>query len=101
MTSGRLVPAVRRSHKTISFTSFSTAAAGRMGGITGKGLKLLQEKQSGGGGVNEEVVAAKAAMHPVLIGPALDVKNGKMILGLCPSIDALSNQGDSSLDLHA
>lgn len=55
-----------------------------MGGITGKGLKLLQEKQSGGGGVNEEVVAA---MHPVLIGPALDVMNRKMTSGLCSSIE--------------
>lgn len=51
-----------------------------MDGITGKGLKLLQEKQSGGGGVNEEIVAA---MHPVLIGPALDVMNRKMTSGLC------------------
>lgn len=67
-----------------------------MAGITGKGLKLLQEKQRGGGGINKEVIQA---MHPALLGPALDVMNEKMIWGLCSSVDALS--ADSSLDLHA
>lgn len=68
-----------------------------MAGITGKGLKLLQEKQGGGGGINEAVINA---MHPALLGPALDVMNASMISGLRPSIDALSTQGDGTLDLH-
>ena len=67
-----------------------------MAGITGKGLELLQEKQRGGGGINEEVVKA---MHPALLGPALDAMNEKMISGLCSSVEAL--YGESSLDLHA
>lgn len=69
-----------------------------MAGITGKGLQLLQEKQGGGGGINEAVIRA---MHPALLGPALDVMNASMISGLCPSINALSSNSDSPLDLHA
>lgn len=95
---GKLVSAVQRNHKIISFDPFLTAAANRMAGITGKGLRLLQEKQGGGGGINEDVIHA---MHPALLGPALDVMNQKMILGLCSSIDALSSNRELSLDLHA
>lgn len=90
--------AIQRNHKVISFDPFVTAAANRMGGITGEGLKLLQEKQNGGGGVNEEIITA---MHPALLGTALDVMNKKMILGLCSSVDALLDYGDSPLDLYA
>ncbi len=69
-----------------------------MGGITGKGLTLLQERENGGGGVNEEVLAA---MHSALLGPSLDVMNAKMISGLCSPINALASIGDRPLDLHA
>ena len=96
INSGKLVSAIQRNHRIISFDPFLTAAANRMAGINGKGLKLLQEKQGGGGGINKEVIKA---MHPALLGHALDAMNEKMILGLCSSVDALS--GDSSLDLHA
>ena len=95
---GKLVSAVQRNSKIISFDPFLTGAAKRMAGITGKGLKLLQEKQAGGGGINEDVIHA---MHPALLGPALDTMNQKMISGLCSSVDALSSNEESPLDLHA
>ena len=95
---GKLVSAVQRNHKLISFDPFLTASAKRMAGITGKGLTLLSDKPGGGGGINEEVVHA---MHPALLGPALDVMNQKMISGLCSSVDALSSNGENPLDLHA
>ena len=95
---GKLVSAVQRNHKLISFDPFMTAAAKRMAGITGKGLKLLQEKRCGGDGINETIVNA---MHSALLGPALDVMNQKMISGLYSSVDALWVNGESSLDLHA
>ena len=95
---GKLVSAVQRNHKIISFNPFLTAAAKRMAGITGKGLKLLQEKQYGGGGINEDIIHA---MHPALLGPALDLMNQKMISGLCSSVDALASNGKNPLDLHA
>ena len=79
INSGKLVSAIQRNHKIFSFDPFLTAAANRMAGITGKGLKLLQEKRGGGGGINEKVIHA---MHPALLGSALDVMNGKMISGL-------------------
>ena len=95
---GKLVSAVQRNHKLISFDPFLTAAAERLAGITGKGLKLLQEKQSGGGGINADIINA---IHPALLGPALDVMNQKMISGLCSSVDALCGNEESPLDLHA
>ena len=69
-----------------------------MGGITGEGLEMLREKQDGGGGLGTEVVHA---MHPALLGPALDGMNQKMISGLCFSVDALTSNGENPLDLHA
>ena len=96
--SGKLVSAVQRNHKLISFDPFLTASAERIAGITGKGLKLLQERHSGGGGANEDVVHA---MHPALLGPALDVMNQKMISGLCSSVDAFASNPEKPLDLHA
>ena len=94
----RLVPAIQRNHNLISFDPFSTAAAKRMGGISGPGLTLLQEKQTGGKGLHADVVNA---MHPTLSGRSLDIMNQKMISGLCPSIDALPGKAESVVDLHA
>ena len=95
---GKLVSAVQRNHKILSFDPFLTASTKRIAGITGKGLQLLQEKQGGGQGIHEEVVHA---MKPALLGPALDVMNRKMISGLCSSVDALSSDEENPLDLHA
>lgn len=65
ISSASLVSAVQRNHKTISIDPFLTAEANRMAGIQGKGLKLLQEKENGGGGINNDVIHS---MHPVLLG---------------------------------
>ena len=95
---GKLVSAVQRNHKNLSFDPYVTAAAKRMVGITGVGLHLLQEKHNGGCGINQDIIHA---MHPALLGPGLDEMNQKMISGLCSSIDALSSDGENTLDLHA
>lgn len=68
-----------------------------MAGIQGKGLKLLQEKENGGGGVNNDVIHS---MHPVLLGSGLDRMNSTMIKNLQISIDKLESQYDVSFDLH-
>ena len=94
--SGKLVSAVQRNHRFLSFDPLLTQSAKRIGGVTGDGLKLLQEKRGGGGGLNQEVVHA---MHPALLGPGLDQMNQKMISGLCASFDALSGNGVNTLDL--
>ena len=95
--SASLVSAVQRSHKTISFDPFLTTAANRLAGIHGKGLKLLQDTENGGGGVNSKVVHS---MHPALLGPGLDAMNRNMIHNLQTSIDKLESQHEVSLDLH-
>ncbi|KAF7510550.1 hypothetical protein GJ744_006396 [Endocarpon pusillum] len=96
VNSASLVSAVQRHHKTISFDPFLTAAANRLSGITGDGLKLLQETESGGGGINNKVLHS---MHPALLGPGLDVMNKNMINNLKASIDGLES-GQTSFDLH-
>ncbi|KAI9676944.1 MAG: hypothetical protein M1817_006783 [Caeruleum heppii] len=93
-----LVAAVQRNSRIISFDPFLTAAANRMSGIEGDGLKLLQETKSGGGGINNKVLHA---MHPALLGEGLDTMNRKMIVNLKKSLDDLKLQEHSPFDLHA
>lgn len=97
INSASLVSAVQRNHKTVSFDPFLTAAANRMAGIDGEGLKLLQETENGGGGVNNKVLHS---MHPALLGPGLDRMNSTMINNLQISIDKLELQHNLSFDLH-
>ena len=87
---------MQRNHKTISFDPFLTAAANRLSGITGNGLKLLQETESGGGGINNKVLHS---MHPALLGLGLDIMNKAMIKNLKASIDELESNR-TSFDLH-
>lgn len=98
MNSASLVSAVQRNHKIVSFDPFLTAAANRLAGIDGEGLKLLQETENGGGGVNNKVLHS---MHPALLGPGLDGMNSTMINNLQISIDNLESQHNLSFDLHA
>jgi cytochrome P450 len=97
INSASLVSAVQRNSKTISFDPFLTAAANRMSGIEGEGLKLLQETESGGGGLNNEVLHS---MHPALLGEGLDVMNRAMIKNLQKSLDDLQNDQNVAFDLH-
>ena len=95
--SAALVSAVQRNHKIISFDPFLTAAANRMAGISGPGLELLRETQSGGGGINMDVLRS---MHPALLGPGLDIMNKNMISELLSSVKELAASGGKSVDLH-
>lgn len=70
INSANLVSAVQRHHKVISFDPLLTAAANRLSGITGDGLKLLQETENGGGGLNNKMLQS---MHPALLGSGLDI----------------------------
>ncbi len=69
-----------------------------MAGISGDGLKLLEETESGGGGINNKVIHA---MHPALLGPGLDKMNETMIKNLKVSIDELEVKKVVTFDLHA
>jgi hypothetical protein len=96
INTAKLVSAVQRNHRTISFDPFLTAAAERISGIKGKGLKLLQETENGGRGLNNAVLHA---MHPALLGSGLDTMNKNMIVNLQTSIDNLATQ-HGVIDLH-
>ena len=61
------------------------------------GLKLLQVKENGGGGINNDVIHS---MHPVLLGSGLDRMNSTTIKNLQISIDKLESRHDVSFDLH-
>ncbi|KAH0195718.1 cytochrome P450, partial [Aureobasidium melanogenum] len=95
--SARLVAAVQKNHKCISFDPFLTAAANRMAGIRGPGLKLLQECRSGGHDLNNKVLHA---MTHSLLGKGLDYMNSTMLSKMEPLIDGLVNTTNISLDLH-
>jgi hypothetical protein len=95
--SARLVAAVQKNHKCISFDPFLTAAANRMAGIRGPGLKLLQERRSGGHDLNNKVLHA---MTHSLLGKGLDCMNSTMLSKMEPLIDELVNTTNISLDLH-
>ncbi|KAF2770172.1 putative P450 monooxygenase [Teratosphaeria nubilosa] len=97
VTSAKIVAAVQKNHKVIAFDPFLTGAANRMAGIEGPGLKLLQESQSGGGNLNQEVLHA---MVPSLLGSGLDKMNITMVSKLEPLITKLVEQEEGVFDLH-
>lgn len=97
INSAGLLPAIQRNSKTISFDPLLTNAAKRLAGVHGKGLKLLQEVENGGGGLNTQVVHA---MQPALLGSGLDTMNKSMINNLQISIEELQATQNDPLDLH-
>ncbi|SMR45237.1 unnamed protein product [Zymoseptoria tritici ST99CH_3D1] len=97
VNSARMVAAVQKSHKIIAFDPFLTAAANRMAGINGPGLRLLQETQAGGKGVNQEVLHA---MIPTMLGSGLDQMNRTMLRKLGPLLDDMIKDAPKTLDLH-
>ncbi|KAJ5709762.1 hypothetical protein N7493_010053 [Penicillium malachiteum] len=76
ITTSDLAAAVQRNSKTISFDPLLVAAANHLAGITGDGLKLLDDTSNGGSGVSKHILHA---MHPALLGQNLDEMNRNMI----------------------
>lgn len=95
--SARLVTAVQKNHKCISFDPFLTAAANRMAGISGSGLKLIQESRSGGRDLNNKVLHA---MTPSLLGKGLNHMNRTMLSNIEPLIEKLVLSTNDPIDLH-
>jgi hypothetical protein len=66
-----------------------------MAGITGPGLKLLQETHAGGGGLNQTVVHASI---PSLMGSGLDEMNRTMLVKIEPLINQrIETEGEFDL----
>ena len=68
----RLVQAVQRNAKTISFDPILTTVAERLAGIGGDSLQVLREMENGGAGAHRKLVHA---MSPSLTGRGLDLMN--------------------------
>jgi hypothetical protein len=97
VNSTKLVSAVQRNAKTISFDPILTTVAERLAGITGPELEALKEEETGGGGAHRKVVHS---MAPSLIGLGLDAMNKAMLANLENFINALETQ-DQAFDLWA
>jgi hypothetical protein len=97
INTSKLVSAVQRNHRYISFDPFLRVAAERVSGIVGKGLRLLiQEPENGGHSLNNALLHA---MHPALLGSGLDGMNRNMTGNLQASIDSLAAER-APFDLH-
>ncbi|KAM5455773.1 putative cholesterol 7alpha-monooxygenase [Microsporum audouinii] len=84
--SPRLVSAVRRSHRTLSFDPLVTRTAECVGGISGCGLDRIREKASQGQGLGHHTVVA---LRPTLLGKGLDQMNEIMVSCLQSSVQEL------------
>ncbi|KAB8251166.1 cytochrome P450 [Aspergillus flavus] len=97
IASPELVSAVRRSRNAMSFGPLFANVAENGGGINGRGMQLLRDKEYGGQGVGQQTADS---MHPALLGSGLDQMNGKMIAVLKTIIDELASQPDNVVDLY-
>jgi hypothetical protein len=97
ITSARMVAAVQKNHKTVSFDPFAAAAAQRVAGISGPGLLLIRDSRSGGGDLSNRVLQA---MTTALLGKGLDKMNRIMLLGMMPSMDQIIADEPVSVDFH-
>ncbi|KAE8359939.1 cytochrome P450 [Aspergillus caelatus] len=88
ITSPRLVSAVQRSYRTMSFDPLITRTARCVGGITGPGLQLIREKASQGQGLGHHTTAT---MRHTLMGEGLDQMNKKIIPCLQKSVQNLKD----------
>lgn len=93
--SPKLVSAVRRSHRTMSFDPLVTRTAKCVGGIKGPGLQLIREKASKGQGLGHHTVLS---LRPTLLGEGLDHMNNKMVECLQKSVQEIKyHQGTVNL----
>ena len=86
VTSPALLHAVQR-NKALNFDLALALSGQRIGGVSGPGLQLLRDKQSGGQGLNQTIIHA---MLPTLTGQPLDRMNQRMIQLLRPLVDDLA-----------
>src|ERR1700709_52688 len=77
ITTGKLLAAVQRNSKTISFEPLLTPMSERMAGITGKALELLTSRTEPDGPML--MTRNLHAIHPHLLGRGLDGMNRRMI----------------------
>jgi len=94
--SPKLVSAIRRSQRTMSFEPLVTSTAKCVGGINGPGLELLREKVSKGKGLGHHTIVA---LRPTLLGDGLDQMNKTMVDCLHHSVQELKSH-DGVLDLY-
>ncbi|KAJ6035725.1 hypothetical protein N7540_000004 [Penicillium herquei] len=94
--SPKLVSAIRRHHRTMSFDPLVTRSAKCVGGISGPGLELLREKESNGQGLGHEIIVA---FRPTLLGDGLDQMNKTMFDCLHQSVQQLKSH-EGVLDLY-
>ncbi|KAE8395021.1 cytochrome P450 [Aspergillus alliaceus] len=97
IASPELVPAVRRSRSAVSLGPIFANVTEHAGGIRGRGLQLLRDKESGGQGIGQQTADS---MHPALLGDGLDQMNGKMVSLLQTVIDTLASRPGVVLDLY-
>ncbi|KAJ5703958.1 hypothetical protein N7493_011096 [Penicillium malachiteum] len=94
--SPKLVSAVRRNHRTMSFEPLVTSTSKCVAGVSGPGLQLLRGKESQGQGLGHEVIAA---LRPTLLGEGLDQMNTTMVECLHQGVQELKSH-DGVLDLY-
>ncbi|KAI2368225.1 hypothetical protein LOY91_004559 [Ophidiomyces ophidiicola] len=95
--SASLVSKVQRLSKIISFDPVLRGLTHRMTGINGDGLKLLQETNVHGRGLQG---ALSRSMHSCLIGPGVDKMNDSMLRHLKIAIDNITTSSNLPIDLH-
>jgi hypothetical protein len=87
--SPELVSAVKRNHRSMSLEPLLNRTAQYAGGIKGRGLELLQGKESQGQGLGHHTVTM---MRPTLLGEGLDTMNSKMMECVQRSVEELRSQ---------
>lgn len=92
VNSTKLVTAVQRNAKTISFDPILTIVAQRLAGIGGPSLEILRELENGGEGAHRKLVHS---MSPSLTGPGLDLMNIPMLANLQKYTDELATKKDA------
>ncbi|KAE8381226.1 cytochrome P450 [Aspergillus bertholletiae] len=98
VTSPRLVPAVRQSHRTMSFEPLFLRVEECVSGITGPGLDLLLGSGSKNPGLSHHTAQA---MRPGLLGNGLDQINAKMVNVLASNVEDIALQKAVPSDLFA
>jgi hypothetical protein len=93
ITTGKLLAAVQRNNKSISFEPLLTPMSERMAGIKGKSLDILTSKVAPEGPML--MTRNLHAIHPHLLGDGLNAMNRRMIGFLKVSLDNLSEKSET------